>query len=106
MSPQPGCPHSMRQSNLDDQTIIITYHGENSRKLHRGIDMINVGDTVEAQVYREEPYGLFLRSDEDEIYVNVREISWTSRGLANERALLGKNVLVKILKKTEKKISG
>jgi len=64
--------------------------------------MLKSGEIVEACVYRAEPYGIFLRHAESEIFVDILELSWTERGPANRRNLTNKLINVKLLQWNEK----
>ena len=59
--------------------------------------MIKIGDRVIATVYREEPYGVFLRFESEELFVHLPELSWIPCGPANTRGLLNKRLPVLIL---------
>ena len=70
--------------------------------------MIKVGSIVNATVYREEPYGVFLRGQDDnarnfDIFVHLPEVSWTEYVPANQLGLLNKSISVKVIKYDEKK---
>jgi ribosomal protein S1 len=60
--------------------------------------MLKIGETINALVYREEPYGVFLRYDGNEIFVHLPELSWTDLRPANERGLVDKVIKVRIIR--------
>jgi ribosomal protein S1 len=60
--------------------------------------MLKIGETINALVYREEPYGVFLRYEGNEIFVHLPELSWTDRRPANECGLMDKMIEVKIIR--------
>jgi hypothetical protein len=66
------------------------------------IDMLEVGMIVDARVYRTEPYGVFLRHGDDELFVHLPELSWTVGGPANTRRLEATIQRVKILRRDPK----
>jgi ribosomal protein S1 len=65
--------------------------------------MLKIGETINALVYREEPYGVFLRYEGNEIFVHLPELSWTILGPANKRGLMDKVIKVRITRHNPKK---
>jgi ribosomal protein S1 len=60
--------------------------------------MLKIGEMINARVYREEAFGVFLRCEGNEIFVHLPELSWTDLRPANERGLMDKVIKVKIIR--------
>jgi ribosomal protein S1 len=60
--------------------------------------MLKIGETINASVYREEPYGVFLRYEGNELFVHLPELSWTDLRPVKERGLMDKMIKAKIIR--------
>lgn len=67
------------------------------------IDVLELGSIIEAHVYRVEPYGVFLRHNDAELFVHLQELSWTDRRPANARGLLNSFLRVQVLSRDPEK---
>lgn len=61
--------------------------------------MFDIGEIVEASVYRTEQYGVFLHHERGELYVDLLELSWVAAGPANQRVNVGQSLKVRIIGK-------
>ena len=65
--------------------------------------MIKVGQIIDAVVYRVEPYGIFLRHDDAELFVHLPELSWTDSRPANARVPVNASLSVLVLARNPEK---
>lgn len=51
--------------------------------------MVEIGSVIRAQVFRIEPYGLYLQCGKETVVVLATEVSWTEKGALHERVRIG-----------------